>query len=131
MFVLVLFKGKTGVVFMVDVTFLARVAVAGTLGGCASGVVACCALLATSGGAWRGGALLGCEERHEFGGLGKEFLLLGFKQLEAVVLCRSESGGMLLSVFECSFETVWCTRVWFGGRWGTGFQGRLSQCCQC
>ena len=91
---------------MVDITFLARVAVAGTLGGCGAGVAACCALLAASGGAWCGDALLGCEERHEFGGLGKEVLLLGFKLLEAVVLCRSESGGMLLSVFKCSFETV-------------------------
>ena len=49
---------------------------------------------------------MGCEERHELGGLGKEFLLLGFKLFEAVVMCRGECGGMFLSVFECMFETV-------------------------
>ncbi len=59
--------------------------------------------MAAGGGAWCGDVLVGCEERHELGGLGKEFLLLGLKLSEAVVMCRGECGGMFLSVLECMF----------------------------
>ena len=91
---------------MVDVTFLAGVAVARIFGGCAAGVAASCALLAVGGGTWCGDVSVGCEECHQLGGLGKKFLLLSLELLEAVVLCRGECGGVFLGVLEGIFETV-------------------------
>ena len=91
---------------MVDVVFLAGVAVAWAFGGCAAGVASCCARLSAGGDTRCRVLLVGCEECHEIGCLGKEFLLLGFKLFEAVVMCRGECGGMFLSVLECMSETV-------------------------
>ncbi len=105
-FVLVLLEGITGIVLVVDVVFLAGVAVVWAFGGCAAGVASSCAWRAAGGGTGCRVLLVGSEECHELGCLGKEFLLLGFKLLEVVVLCGCECGGMLLGVFKGTFETV-------------------------
>ncbi len=95
-FVLVLLEGITGVVLTVDVVFLAGVAVAWDFGGCAAGVASSCAWRAACGGTGCRVLLVGSEECHELGCLGKEFLLLGLELLEAVILCGGECDGVLL-----------------------------------
>ncbi len=91
---------------MVDIVFLAEVAVARAFGGCAAGVALICAWRAAGGGTGCRVLLVGSKECHELGYLGKEFLFLGFELLEAVVLCGCECGGVLLGVFKGTFKTV-------------------------
>ncbi len=105
MFFLVLLKGITGIILMVDIVFLAGVAVAWAFCGCAAGVALSCAWRAAGGGTGCRVLLVGSEECHELGCLGKEFLLLGL-EFETVILCGGECGGMLLGVLKGTFETV-------------------------